>query len=116
MRGDALSLVVIDKIPFAPPDDPVDAARCRAIRERGGNPFAEYVLPEAVIALKQGAGRLIRSETDRGVFMLCDVRAVERGYGRVILSSLPDFFRTRRMEKVIEFFADPERFREGLYR
>lgn len=116
VRGDALSLVVIDKIPFAPPDDPVDAARCRAIRERGGNPFAEYVLPEAVIALKQGAGRLIRSETDRGVFMLCDVRAVERGYGRVILSSLPDFFRTRRMEKVIEFFSDPERFREGLYR
>lgn len=116
VRGDALSLVVIDKIPFSPPDDPVSAARCDAIRERGGNPFMAYTLPEAVITLKQGAGRLIRSETDRGVFMLCDSRAVEKRYGKVVLKSLPDFYRTRRIEKALQFFTNPEAYAEGLYR
>ena len=90
VRGDALSLVVIDKIPFAPPDDPITTARCDAIRASGGNPFFEYSLPEAIIALKQGAGRLIRSETDRGVLMLCDSRVAEKPYGTRILKSLPD--------------------------
>ncbi len=116
VRGDALSLVVIDKLPFSPPDDPVAAARCNAIRERGGNPFMAYTLPEAIISLKQGAGRLIRSETDRGVFMLCDSRAVEKRYGPLVLKSLPDFFRTRRIEKALQFFSNPEAYLEGLYR
>ena len=116
VRGDALSLVVIDKIPFAPPTDPVAAARSKAIRDRGGNPFGELTLPEAVISLKQGAGRLIRSEDDRGMLMLCDPRIVEKRYGATVLKSLPDFFRTRREEKALEFFLSPGRFAEGLYR
>lgn len=115
VRGDALSLVVIDKIPFAPPDDPITTARCDAIRASGGNPFFEYSLPEAIIALKQGAGRLIRSETDRGVLMLCDSRVAEKPYGKRILKSLPDFYRTRRAEKAIEFFLNPTAYYEGLY-
>ena len=79
VRGEALSVVVIDKLPFAPPDDPVLAARIEAIRARGGNPFTELQLPQAVLQLKQGAGRLIRDETDRGVLMLCDPRLVSQG-------------------------------------
>lgn len=91
VQGEALSLVVIDKLPFAPPDDPVYAARSDALREQGKSPFALMALPEAVTALKQGSGRLIRSETDRGVFMLCDSRVANKPYGRTILKSLPDF-------------------------
>lgn len=91
VQGEALSLVVIDKLPFAPPDDPVYAARSDALREQGKSPFALMALPEAVTALKQGSGRLIRSETDRGVFMLCDSRVADKAYGRTILKSLPDF-------------------------
>jgi ATP-dependent DNA helicase DinG len=103
VRGEALSVVVIDKLPFAPPDDPVLAARIEAIRARGGNPFAELQLPQAVLSLKQGAGRLIRDESDRGVLMLCDPRLVAKSYGRQILRSLPPMRPTRDLAAVKAF-------------
>ena len=104
VRGRALSLVVIDKLPFAPPDDPVLAARLDALAKRGGNPFMDYQLPTAVISLKQGAGRLIRDETDRGVLMICDQRLVTKPYGRRIWQSLPPFTRTRDVKVATAFF------------
>jgi len=103
VRGEALSLVVIDKLPFAPPDDPVLSARMEALEKKGLSPFAVHQLPHAVITLKQGAGRLIRSETDRGVLMICDPRLVEKNYGRQIWQSLPPFKRTREAETAAEF-------------
>jgi ATP-dependent DNA helicase DinG len=103
--GDALSVVVIDKLPFAAPDDPVFEARLEAIRRDGGNPFRDEQLPQAVIALKQGVGRLIRSETDRGVLVLCDPRLVGKHYGRLFLDSLPPFARTRSVREVQAFFG-----------
>lgn len=105
--GDALSVVVIDKLPFAAPDDPVFQARLEAIRRAGGNPFRDEQLPQAVIALKQGVGRLIRSEHDRGVLVLCDPRLTDKSYGRVFLDSLPPFPRTRHLELAQAFFAPP---------
>jgi ATP-dependent DNA helicase DinG len=105
VRGEALSLVVIDKLPFAPPDDPVLSARIEGLRSRGGNPFTELQLPQAVLQLKQGAGRLIRDETDRGVLMLCDPRLVSRPYGRRIIQSLPPMKFTRNLADVEAFFA-----------
>ena len=116
VKGEALSLVVIDKIPFAPPNDPVMMARSRAVEASGRRPFDEITLPEAVITLKQGAGRLIRSEGDRGMLVICDPRILNKGYGKVVRDSLPDFYCTRREEKALEFFLNPERFREGLCR
>ncbi len=107
VAGDALSVVVIDKLPFGAPDDPVFEARLEAIRRGGGNPFRDEQLPQAVIALKQGAGRLIRSETDRGVLVLCDPRLIGKSYGRVFLDSLPPLPKTRRIEDVASFFAMP---------
>ncbi len=89
VRGHALALVVIDKLPFAAPEDPLLKARLEGIRRRGGNPFQEFQLPQAVLALKQGFGRLIRDREDFGVVMLCDPRLRTRGYGRLFLSSLP---------------------------
>ncbi|MGN4076542.1 ATP-dependent DNA helicase [Burkholderia gladioli] len=106
VRGDALSLVVIDKLPFAPPDDPVLAARLDALTKKGLSPFAVHQLPQAVITLKQGAGRLIRAETDRGVLMICDTRLVDKPYGRRIWQSLPPFKRTREIDVVREFFEE----------
>ncbi|WP_420869262.1 ATP-dependent DNA helicase [Cupriavidus gilardii] len=103
VRGEALSLVVIDKLPFAPPDDPVLAARMEALQKKGLSPFAVHQLPHAVITLKQGAGRLIRSETDRGVLVICDTRLVEKPYGRQIWQSLPPFKRTRERDTVVAF-------------
>lgn len=103
--GEALSLVVIDKLPFAPPDDPVLAARLQVLEKAGGNPFMDYQLPQAVIALKQGAGRLIRSETDRGVLMIGDTRLVTKPYGRLIWQSLPAFKRSRVEGEVLKFLA-----------
>jgi len=108
VRGDALSLVVIDKLPFAPPDDPVLAARLDALTKKGLSPFAVHQLPQAVITLKQGAGRLIRAETDRGVLMICDTRLVDKPYGRRIWQSLPPFKRTREIEVVQAFFKKEE--------
>ena len=111
VAGDALSVVVIDKLPFAAPDDPVFEARLDAIRRDGGNPFRDEQLPQAVIALKQGVGRLIRTITDRGVLVLCDPRLVGKSYGRIFLDSLPPFSRTRSLEEVRGFF---ERRDSGL--
>ena len=99
------SVVVIDKLPFAAPDDPVFEARLDAIRRNGGNPFRDEQLPQAVIALKQGAGRLIRNETDRGVLVLCDPRLTGKTYGSVFLNSLPPLPKTRGVEDVQAFFA-----------
>ena len=105
VRGDALSLVVIDKLPFAPPDDPVLAARIEKLRAAGRNAFLEYQLPRAVISMKQGAGRLIRDESDRGVLMICDPRLIGKSYGRRIWQSLPAMRRTRDVLEVEEFLA-----------
>jgi ATP-dependent DNA helicase DinG len=105
VRGEALSLVVIDKLPFAPPDDPVLAARIDALKAAGRNPFNELQLPQAVLQLKQGAGRLIRDERDRGVLMLCDPRLVSRAYGARILKSLPPMKPTRDLAEVQAFFG-----------
>ncbi len=95
VRGEALSLVIIDKLPFAPPDDPVLAARIAELNRQGRNAFMEFQLPRAIINLKQGAGRLIRDETDRGVLMICDPRLISKHYGKRIWQSLPPFRRTR---------------------
>ncbi|HLB15841.1 MAG TPA: ATP-dependent DNA helicase [Burkholderiales bacterium] len=105
VRGEALSVVVIDKLPFAPPDDPVLAARLAHLREQGHNPFFDFQLPQAAIALKQGAGRLIRGEHDRGVLVLCDPRALAKPYGRTLLDGLPPMTRTRELADVRAFFA-----------
>ena len=104
VRGEALSLVVIDRLPFAPPDDPVLAARIERMNSEGRNAFLEYQVPQAVITLKQGAGRLIRDETDCGVLMICDPRLIARPYGRRIWQSLPPMTRTRELSEVLDFF------------
>ncbi len=101
--GPALSLVIIDKLPFAPPDDPVLVARLKAAREQGHNPFQSIQLPQAVLALKQGAGRLIRAVDDRGVLVLGDPRLRTKSYGRVFLDSLPPMARTIDQEKALAF-------------
>ena len=101
--GDALSVVIIDKLPFAPPDDPVLAARIADMEKRGLNGFMDHQLPEAIINLKQGAGRLIRNESDRGVLMICDPRLLSKPYGRRIWQSLPPFARTRELSSVQSF-------------
>jgi ATP-dependent DNA helicase DinG len=105
VRGEALSLVIIDKLPFAPPDDPVLQARMEHLRRGGGNPFTGFQLPQAAIALKQGAGRLIRDERDRGVLMICDPRLATKSYGKTLLASLPQMRRTRELGAVEAFFA-----------
>lgn len=106
VKGTALSVVIIDKLPFAAPDDPLLKARLAAIREQGGNPFFEEQVPQAVIALKQGVGRLIRDEHDFGVVMICDTRLVTKGYGRTFLASLPPMKRTRVLEEVQAFLRE----------
>ena len=105
VRGEALSCVVIDRLPFAAPNDPILQARLDALRRRGSNPFRDYQLPQAVIALKQGAGRLIRDASDRGVLAVCDPRLLGRSYGRVFLDSLPPMGRTADLDAVRAFFA-----------
>lgn len=104
VRGEALSLVVIDKIPFAPPDDPVLSARIEQMKQQGRNAFIEYQLPRAVINVKQGAGRLIRDENDRGVLMICDPRLLSKPYGRRVWQSLPPMKRTKELKVVLDFF------------
>lgn len=103
--GIALSMVVIDKLPFAPPDDPVLAARAQWLEQQGRDPFMTLQVPEAALLLKQGVGRLIRSETDRGVVVIGDRRLAETAYGRRILRSLPDFKRTRSFEELQQWIA-----------
>ena len=106
VRGEALSCVIIDKLPFASPGDPVLAARIDALRQQGGNPFRDFQLPQAVISLKQGAGRLIRDSTDRGVLVVCDPRLLSKPYGHAFLKSLPPMARTRDLALVERFFAE----------
>jgi ATP-dependent DNA helicase DinG len=106
VRGEALSLVVIDKLPFAPPDDPVLAARIEHMKREGRNAFMEYQLPRAVINVKQGAGRLIRDEDDHGVLMICDPRLIAKPYGKRVWRSLPPMRRTRELDEVLAFFED----------
>ncbi|ATQ76059.1 helicase [Massilia violaceinigra] len=112
VRGDALSLVIIDKLPFAPPDDPVLAARIDVMEKQGLNGFMHHTLPEAIINLKQGAGRLIRDEADRGVLMICDPRLISKSYGKRVWQSLPSFKRTRLQEDVIAFFKPPQEIQD----
>ncbi|WP_370261125.1 ATP-dependent DNA helicase [Limnobacter sp.] len=106
IRGEGLRLVLIDKLPFAPPDDPVFQAKGELIRRQGGNPFQDLSLPDAAIALKQGAGRLIRDETDWGVLLIGDRRLVEKGYGKLLWRSLPPFKRTRDLGVAVEFMKE----------
>lgn len=108
VRGDALSVVIIDKLPFAPPDDPVLAARIADMEKRGLNGFMHHQLPETIITLKQGAGRLIRDESDRGVLMICDPRLISKPYGRRIWQSLPPFSRTREFATVQNFLMSEQ--------
>lgn len=105
VRGDALVCVLIDKLPFAAPNDPVLQARLEAMREKGLNPFMQYQLPMAVIMLKQGVGRLIRDEQDYGVLVLCDPRLRTKSYGKTFLNSLPQMTRTSVWQDVKEFYA-----------
>jgi len=114
VRGEALSCVIIDKLPFAAPDDPVLQARADALRAKGGNPFMDFQVPQAVITLKQGVGRLIRDVNDRGVMVLCDPRLISKPYGQVFLNSLPGMLRTRKIELVERFFAAEQRHAKEL--
>jgi ATP-dependent DNA helicase DinG len=108
VRGDALSCVIIDKLPFAAPDDPILQARIQMLRKQGADPFQAYQLPNAVLILKQGAGRLIRDDRDRGILMICDPRLVGARYGDIFLNSLPDMPRTRDLNKIKEFLLNNE--------
>ena len=103
IRGDALSCVVIDKLPFAAPDDPVLSGRLQALRQAGENPFMKYQLPQAVISLKQGVGRLIRDEEDYGVVVICDPRMTTKPYGKTFINSLPDMLPTSSLDDAINF-------------
>jgi len=105
VRGDALSLVIIDKLPFTSPDDPLLKARMEDCKVRGGEPFDDVQLPDAVITLKQGVGRLIRDVDDRGVLVICDNRLVMRPYGAVFLNSLPPTPRTRDIQQAVDFLT-----------
>ncbi|MDR2881102.1 MAG: ATP-dependent DNA helicase [Azoarcus sp.] len=107
--GEALSLVIIDKLPFAPPDDPVFAARVEHMERQGINPFLHHQLPRAVINMKQGAGRLIRSEGDRGLLCVCDPRMIDKSYGKTIWRSLPPMRRTREESVAVEFLEQISR-------
>ncbi len=106
VRGDALSLVIIDKLPFIAPDEPLLKARMEDCKLQGGDPFNDIQIPEAVITLKQGVGRLIRDVTDRGAVIICDARLVMRQYGSTFLKSLPPSKRTRDLAKVLTFLKE----------
>jgi len=108
IRGHGLVLVAIDRLPFASPGDPMLAARLEAIRNHGGNPFRDHQLPQAVLGLKQGAGRLIRDYDDYGVVMICDPRIIQKSYGRVFLGSLPPMPMTRELDDINQFFKTRE--------
>jgi len=108
VAGDALSLVAIDKLPFDPPDDPVHEARVSRMKAAGKNWFGDYVLPLAILRLKQGVGRLLRTKTDRGVLALLDARLLTKGYGRQVVLALPPAHRTLRIDDVRQFFQDED--------
>jgi ATP-dependent DNA helicase DinG len=103
VKGDALRLVIIDKLPFASPEDPLVKARVEHLQMRGGNAFRDYQLPEAALALKQGVGRLIRSEDDFGAVAICDPRLIEKSYGKVFLAALPPMSVTRDEHETLKF-------------
>ena len=103
VRGPNLSLVIIDKLPFQSAGDPIFESKINMLSDKGINAFMTFQLPKAIIALKQGAGRLIRDEMDKGVLMICDQRIVSKPYGKRFWRSLPDFKRTREQDDVIEF-------------
>jgi ATP-dependent DNA helicase DinG len=105
IQGEDLSCVIIDKLPFAPPNDPVMSARLKKVEAAGGKPFFDVQIPDAVIRLKQGAGRLIRDEQDRGVLMICDPRLQSKGYGKKFVEALPPMRRTRKLQDVQRFFT-----------
>ena len=104
VRGEALSCVIIDKLPFGSPGDPVAAARIEHINRNGGNAFRDYQLPPAVLALRQGAGRLIRDPKDTGLLVVADPRLLTRSYGKLFVNSLPNMTRTRKLDVVQRFF------------
>ena len=108
VRGDTLSCVIIDKLPFTAPDDPLLKARIEDCRLKGGDPFAQVQLPDAVITLKQGVGRLIRDNSDHGALIICDNRLVTKEYGRLFLASLPPIPRTRDLDTVQAFLKQIE--------
>jgi ATP-dependent DNA helicase DinG len=103
VKGEALRLVIIEKLPFASPDDPLVRARIDHLQATGGNAFRDYQLPEAALALKQGVGRLIRSEEDYGTVVICDPRMMGRGYGKVLLAALPAMSPTRDRDEALRF-------------
>ena len=108
VKGEALSCVIIDKLPFQVPSDPLVQARIREIEQSGGNAFADYQVPAAILRLKQGFGRLIRSRTDKGVLAILDSRLKTRGYGKLFLSSLPDYAIVDDVEDLRGFVGDNE--------
>ena len=108
MPGAQLSCVIVDKLPFAVPSDPIVAARVAALQEEGRNPFSEFQVPQAVLALKQGFGRLIRAKTDRGVLALLDSRIERMPYGKIFLESLPRYATTHDLRDVARFMDRPE--------
>ena len=105
VQGETLSCVIIDKLPFASPNEPLVAARIDSIRKKGGNPFLEYQVPEAAISLKQGFGRLIRNKKDRGVLSILDKRIVTRPYGKFFLQSLPPCPKIHDAEEIQRVFS-----------
>jgi ATP-dependent DNA helicase DinG len=108
IRGDSLVVVAIDKLPFASPGDPMLQARLEAISRKGGNPFRDFQLPQAALALKQGVGRLIRDYSDFGIVVICDPRLRTRSYGKIFLDSLPPMPVTDKLDAITAFFADRE--------
>ena len=100
--GQALQAVIIDKLPFPPPNDPMVQARSDDLKAQGRKPFTDYFIPEAAVALRQGAGRLIRRETDRGALIVCDSRLVTTGYGKVLMQTLPDMARVSSTELLLD--------------
>jgi ATP-dependent DNA helicase DinG len=110
VKGEALSAVIIDKLPFQVPSDPLVSARMSRIEQEGGSPFSEYQVPHAILRLKQGLGRLIRSKSDRGILSILDNRLSTKGYGKLFLASLPDYAMTDNIEDLVEFMKEEQPF------
>jgi ATP-dependent DNA helicase DinG len=110
VKGEALSAVIIDKLPFQVPSDPLVSARMARVERDGGSPFSDYQLPHAILRLKQGLGRLIRSKTDRGVLAILDNRLSTKGYGKLFMASLPDYAITDNIDDLVEFMKEEQPF------